>query len=437
MAVRFRIARPVVRAASLTMLLSLPPLSSSAPLPDVVRQVLESHPDVVSAAALVDAADARIRQSRSAYLPAVGLSYENSRSTEEISGASIDRDVDRLDATLRWNLFRGFADRHAVASASARKAASAAELDAAREALTLRVVEVYLDVLRNESLVAVSAAQIESLEALVARVTTRAEMGRISRVNVHQANTRLVQARNRHFQLRAALEGARLRFREITGLAPEALALPELDETIADQPVASLYRRAIEGNPRVVAARDAARSREADIGVARGELLPTVDLELRKRLSSDVAPESSIDIDSSVRVTVNYAFELGGGSLGRKAEAVSLKVSADARLASLEREIRADLAAVSRQLVEDRNIAPNLEENVDAAKAVVEAYHRQFDAGKRTLLDLLIAHADLYEAEAAVLENRFRRAAMVARIHFQMGQLRRVLLAGEEAATDT
>ncbi len=389
--------------------------------------MLDTHPDVVSATALVDAAKARIRQSRSAYLPAVGLSYETARSREEISGATIDRDVDRLDATLRWNLFRGFADREAVASAEARRAASAAELDAAREALTMQVVEAYLDVLRNEQLVAVSATQLESLEALVERVTTRAEMGRISKVNVHQANTRLVQARNRHFQLRAALEGAKLRFREITGLAPEALQLPSLDEAVADEPVETLYRRAMEGNPQIAAARETAQSREADIGVARGGLLPAVDLELRKRLFAEVSPDSSVDVDSSVRVTVNYAFEIGGGTTSRKAEAVSLKASADARLASLERRIRADLAALSRQLAEDRNIAPNLEENVASAKAVVKAYHLQFDAGKRTLLDLLVAYADLYQAEAAVLENRFRRAETAARIHFQTGRLRRVL----------
>ena len=419
--------RPVMRALACIVCLQSAQVSG-APLADVVRHVLDTHPDVVSARALLDAANERIRQSRSEYLPIAGLAYENSATTEEISGAVINRDTSRLDATLRWNLFRGFADRGAISSATANKAASVSDLDGTREALALKVLEIYLDVQRNRALVEVSVAQIESLEALAQRVGKRAELGRISRVTVHQANTRLVQARNRHIQLRAALSGSELRFREITGMAPDALELPRLDGQIADTPVEVLYRRAVSDNPRIQAARETARSRAADIDVARGGLMPTVDLELRKRLFADVEPDSSIDLDTSVRLVVNYDFPLGGASVSRKSEAISLKSAAEQRVAALEREVRADVAAVSRQLVEDRNIAPNLEENVAAARAVVKAYHLQFDAGKRTLLDLLTAYADLYQAEAAVLDNRFRQLASIGRIYYQLGSLQTQLL---------
>ncbi len=405
---------------------------AAATLPQVVRQVLDDHPDIASATALLAASKERIRQSRSELLPTVGLSYENARTTEDISGATIDRDTGRLDATLRWNLFRGFADRSAIKSATANQAASTAELEAASEALALQVLEVYLDVLRNEQLVKASESQIEALQKLAERVAMRAKMGRISKVTVHQANTRLVQAKNRHFQLRAALESSRLRFREITGMAPDHMALPTIDEAIADQAVDDIYRLAIRGNPRVEAARETALSREAEIGVARGAVLPSVDLELRKRMFSDVTPDSSIDLDSSVRLVVNYEFQLGGAAYSRKAEAASRKVAADARVASLEREIRAEIAALSRQLIEDRNIAPALAENVHSAQEVVKAYHLQFDAGRRTLLDLLTVYSDLYQAKAAVLENRFGRLLSAARLYARMGKLREKLLAAAD-----
>ena len=414
----------------LALLVCLEPIHvGAAPLADVVRHVLDTHPDVTSASALLDAAGERLRQSRSAYLPTAGLSWEQSTSTEDIGDASIDRDVSRLDATLRWNLFRGFADRSAVASSEAGEDASAAELAAVQESLALRVIEVYLDVLKNQRLVAVSAQQIESLTELTERVSTRAEMGRISKVTIHQAKTRLVQAKSRHFQLRAALEASRLRFREITGMAPDALETPRIDTAIADEPIEALYRKAIDGSPRIEAARKTLASREAEVGVAAGALLPTVDLELRKRLASDLSPEDSVDPDSTVRLVVNYAFETGGAGLGRKAEAVYRKQAAAARIASLEREIRADIASASRQLVEERNIAPSLAENVDSAEEVVKAYHLQFDAGRRTLLDLLTAYADLYQAQAAVVENRYRQMALAARIRSLTGKLRESLAA--------
>ena len=414
----------------LALLICFEPIHvGAAPLADVVRHVLDTHPDVSSASALLDAAEERLRQSRSAYLPTAGLSWERSSATEDVGDASIDRDVSRLDASLRWNLFRGFSDRSAMASARAEEEASVAELASVQESLALRVIEVYLDVLKNQQLVAVSTEQIASLTKLAERLGTRAEMGRISKVAIHQAKTRLVQAKSRHFQLRAALEASRLRFREITGMAPDALEAPQIDTVIADEPIDALYRKAIDGSPRIEEARKTLASRKADVGVAAGALLPTVDLELRKRLASDLSPEDMTDPDATVRLVVNYAFEIGGAGLSRKAEAAYRKQAAAAKIASLEREIRADIASASRQLVEERNIAPSLAENVDSAKEVVKAYHLQFDAGRRTLLDLLTAYADLYQARAAVVENRYRQMALAARIRSLTGELRESLLA--------
>lgn len=400
----------------------------SAPLPQVVRQVLDTHPDIASASALLAASAERVRQSRSELLPSIGLSYENAHTTEDVSATTIDRDTGRLDTTLRWNLFRGFADRSAIKSATANKAASTADLDATYEALSLQATQVYLDVLRNQELLNISATQIDALQKLAERVATRAKMGRISKVTVHQASTRLVRAKNRHFQLRAALAGSRLRFRQITGMEPDGLVLPDIDEAVVEKSINEIYRLAIAKNPQVEAALETAKGREADIGVARGALMPSVDLELRKRIFSEVTPDSSTDVDTSVRVVVNYEFQLGGASYSRKAEAVSLKAAADARVASLEREIKADVAALSRQLIEDRNIAPALVENVDSARAVVKAYYLQFDAGRRTLLDLLTVYSDLYDAQAAVLDNRFGRLTGAARLYARMGMLRDKLL---------
>lgn len=396
----------------------------AAPLADVVSETLKSHPDIESSQALLEASEERVKQARSAFLPSLGLTYENAQQTEDVSNATIDRDISRFDGSLTWNLYRGAADSSALKSARASKEASKDELSATREQLALGVIEVYLDVVKNQQLLEISQTLISDLQSLTDKLTRRAQIGRVSKVAVHQAQTRLVQATNRHFQLRAALSGAKLRFREITGQAPEELSEPVFADIVSgERSIDALYTEAVASNPRLVAARESAKSRKADIGVVGGSLLPSVDLELRKRIFSDVSPDSTTDTDSSLRVLVNYEMPLGGASFSRKAEAVDRKRAAEAKVASLERQIRAELGAQYRQLIEERNIAPNLVANVEAAKSVVAGYHRQFEAGRRTLLDLLTAYSDLYQARSSVVENRFAQLLSNARIHYQMGQL--------------
>jgi TolC family type I secretion outer membrane protein len=406
-------------------------VSVAAPLPDVVKQVLEAHPDIQSASALLDASAERIRQSRSEFLPSVGLAYEKSSVSEEASAVSTDRETGRLDATLKWNLFNGLADRHGVEAAEASNRASAADLEATREELALRVAESYLEVLKNQQTLQISAAHIQQLQKLVETVTTRAELGRISRVNIHQATTRLVQAQNRHFQLRAALSGGKLGFRQLTGQDATDLKLPELETDFSTQQIESLYQQAMANNPRLQAEKQRAKSRKADVGVAAAGLMPTVDLELRKRLFSDVSPDSSVDMDTSTRFMINYEIPLGGATFSRKREAIKRQYAATARIESVERDIKSSIGALYRQLLEERNIAPYLERNVTAAQEVVKAYHLQFNAGKRTLLDLLTAYSDLYLAEVSVLENKYSQLLSQTRLQNQLGTLGKNLLAGK------
>ena len=400
----------------------------AAPLPEVVQRVLQSHPDIESASALLAASAERIRQSRSNFLPSFGAVYENSRSREDISNTTTDRDINRLDASLKWNLFNGFADESGVRSARLSRQAAAYDLESARDDITLRVVESYLDVMKFQQLVDTSQAQITQLQKLVEAVTVRAEMGRISKVNVHQAKTRLIQAKNRHFQLRAALSGGKLGFRALTDEEASNLELPSFDRAMLQQPIEDLFQQAENANPRIKAEQRRAEARKSDIAVARAGLLPKVDIELRKRIFSDVQPDSSIDQDSSARFMINYEMPLGGATLSQKAEAIDRQKAAQARIQSVEKETRSSMGSLYRQLLEDRSIAPFLEENVVSAKEVVKAYHLQFDAGKRTLLDLLTAYSDLYQAEASVLENQFQQLVSSARLYFQLGTLREVLL---------
>ena len=121
----------------------------AAPLPEVVQQVLDAHPDVRSAQSC-SRPDEVARQARSAFYPTFGLDWRAADSRDEQLGNSLDRSIRRSEAVLSWNLFRGAADLHRSRSASEDREAAQADLDSAREQVALRITEVYLDVLRQQ-----------------------------------------------------------------------------------------------------------------------------------------------------------------------------------------------------------------------------------------------------------------------------------------------
>ena len=417
--------RSLRRLCALAVLASLALPSLAAPLPEVVRQVLEAHPDVRSARALLKAADEVASQARSAFYPTLGVTWLNADSRDEQLGASIDRNTRRSEAVLSWNLFRGAADVHASRSANEDRDAADADLDSAREQIALRIAEVYLDVLRQRQLTIYSDMLVGDYRRLRDQIEARAQAGRISQADVEQIKVNLIQVETRHALLAADLASAEYRFTRITGLAPEALTLPGFMALEWDQQ--TLLDAARERNPQLQAALRRVKARTEDIGVARGNLMPSIDLELSKRLSAHVDPAEVSDTVDSTQLSVSIEIPLGGASFSRVSEAAQRREAAQAAADSAMLDIDTRLAPQFNELEQLRRIRPRLIERIKASHRLVDAYALQFDAGRRSLSDLASAHVDRFNAHSDLLNNSVRQFTLEAGLLSLTGELRSAL----------
>ncbi len=397
---------------------------SAETLNNAVKQVLERHPDIHTAQALLDATTEKVKQARSNYYPVIGASSQHSNVQGQRGAQDEDYTAARTDAFLRWSLFNGFVDQFSVTARQHDHAASAAQLERAHEQTALLVTETYLDVLRSSALLQHTETYIEGLEKLVGLIQVRAELGRSAEAERHQAHARAIQAHNQRAQLLARLRGAKFKYEQLTGQAPTDLEYPEFKLNLVNEPLDALLQRAMHDNPGLRAALKTIEAREAEMGIARGISLPTVSLELRKRLLSDVGSPAEFDTDASAQLSLNYELPLGGAAQSRHAEASHLKQAARAEAERIALELRTTLGELHESLKEAIDIAPRLHENVDATTHVVSAYGLQFNAGKRSLLDLLSAWSDRYQAYASVVDNWHQQTLTIARLHALGGKLR-------------
>lgn len=78
-----------------------------------------------------------------------------------------------------------------------------------------------------------------------------------------------------------------------------------------------------ERNPRLRAALQRVSSRQADIGAARGSFMPSVHLELSKRLNNNTDPVPVTDSDHGGLVRINLDIPLGEEPLPGTAKPLS------------------------------------------------------------------------------------------------------------------
>jgi outer membrane protein TolC len=175
----------------------------------------------------------------------------------------------------------------------------------------------------------------------------------------------------------------------------------------------------------VLASAQSARGEE--IGVAAAALYPSFDLELRKRLVSEIDPIPQTETRHSAQIQFNYQLPLGGSSFSRKREAAQRKLAAQAAVDTELLQARIDILQRWSNWREAREIAPQLVERVAASESLVQAYDLQFDAARRSLNDLIAVREDRYRARVDLLENQIAQLANGAQVLSLLGRLRESL----------
>ncbi len=420
---------PTLALLALLALLACAP-ALAAPLPAVVDQVLQRHPDIRSSQALLDTTEAQIRQTRSDFYPTFGLNYRQSDARDSQSGIGIDRNTQRSNAVLRWNLFNGLTDSNRLRSAGFNRDAAVADLDDAHERIALEVTEAYAELVRLRQRMELSDALIQEIESLRESVKKRVEAGRVSPADLDQIQSDLIRIRYQQSQLRGQLGGSEYRFRQLTGQPAANLSSPWLEAPENARGLAQLQELLESENPRLRAGLQRVAARDAEVSAARGLYWPSLDLELNRRLYANISPAAVSDTERSSQISLNLEIPLGGKNFARVDETVERRKAAQAALDSLQIKLSSDLGALHQELAQARSIQPELIERVETTSRVYHAYRLQFDAGKRSLLDVATTQNERFSALGDVIDNRNLQLVDQARLLGMVGKLRQALANG-------
>lgn len=385
-------------------------------LQSLIEQALANNRDLRVAAANVAAARARIRVVRANQFPAIGVNGSATRTEQDgrSSGDGWSYSVQGGISSFELDLFGKLAN----ATAAQRDTALASEASArtVRLGLVSDLALAWATYAADRDLLAIARSTVSNAEASVRLTDARLKGGVSPRTDLSQAQQVLETARGDVASQKTALAQDINAIRLLVGADVDQALLPngiaEVNEGLGLLP-AGASSQVLLRRPDVVAAEYDLRAANADIGVARAQLFPSISLTGLLGFASDAL--SSLFDSGSFKATAGADASFSIFNAGGKSANVDVaKAQRDAALASYESAIQSAFREVADALADQGTLAERLRAAgayTAAAQDTARLTEATYREGIASSLDNLDAQRSLYSARKSEIAVRLQSAA--------------------------
>ncbi|MCJ2188407.1 efflux transporter outer membrane subunit [Novosphingobium beihaiensis] len=384
-------------------------------LQTLIEQALRNNRDLRVAAANVAAARARITVTRANQFPALDVqgSATHSETAGQVTGDGWSYSAQGGISSFELDLFGKLQN----ATEAQRNTALSTEASArtVRLGLVANLALAWAGYAADKDLLAIAQSTVANAEDSVRLTGARLKGGIAPRADLSRAQQVLETAKGDAATQTAALAQDINAIRLLVGAGFDRSLLPnsitEVSKGLAVLP-AGTSSEVLLRRPDVVSAEYALRSANADIGVARAELFPSISLTGLLGFASD-ALSSLFDhgsFTSTARGTASWSIFNAGG---KAANVKVAKAQRDAALATYEKAIQTAFREVSDALADQGTLAERLRAasaNTAAAQDTARLTEATYKRGIASSLDNLVAQRTLYTARRAEVAVRLQAA---------------------------
>jgi len=407
---------------------------SAATLQQAVQKTLQSNPEVQAGIQARNASEQNLKLSRSDYYPeiylaaAVGDENTDSPYTRSLASGSDSIDLTRKEVALvvKQLIYDGLATPQTVQTSESRLQASDMRLQAVMENISLRTTQVYLAVLREQQLLALAKENLQAHDKIHKRVKQRADRGVGRKADLNQVEGRLALAESQLIASETNLYNAKVNYLRVVGDMPEDdMLMPASLASALPVNLQEALDVSQQNNPRLKSAMAEVMAANAQRKVARSGFYPQLDLVFEQNWDENLDGVEGDNDGYSLMLKLRYNLFNGGGDRARSRQAAFRAEESKALQDRTQREIVEELNLAWTTYKAVRNQLIYLKQHVDASVQTQDAYDKQFNIGKRTLLDLLDARNELFQAKRAYASAQHDSLYQQYRILAAMGMLAR------------
>jgi adhesin transport system outer membrane protein len=412
-----RLLRPALLAGIVGVATS-PVFAAPFSINDALRMAVQTNPQIGEAAANKRATEAEMHQSQGTLLPQVRLEALGGPTRTNVTdsayftppgtppfGNGTWLPASKGSIVLRQILFDGFASINDIWRQAARVDSAAARTHERTELVALDASEAYINVVRYTRLVALADENLRAHRKILSNVQQRFSGGRAGEGDLEQTKERVRAAEAALTDFRHSLSDAQAAFRKVIGVSPFNLRapgrLPGLPAS-RDQVLAITLRN----NPTIKAAQSDADAARYAFHQTAGAFMPTISLEARTTRGNNADGFFGWYSQNSVQAVASWDLFRGGQDTWKRAEASERYTQANMAHAKLQRDAfeSVDKAWGARTIVAQR--IAELQGQIGSDRKVITAYSKEYDLGQRSLIDLLNAENQLFNAEVSLESSR-------------------------------
>ena len=375
-------------------------------LQDAIRRAVRTHPSIGEATANRRATDAELRQSQGVLLPQIRLDVFKGAERRDLAlsagipGNNTWRDGYTSSVVVRQLLFDGFASLNQVWRQTARVESAAYRVRERSELTALDAAEAYIDVVRYSVLIRLAQDNLAAHQIILKNVRARYAGGRSGEGDLQQAQERVSGAQAALAEFKVEYDSARARYRNIIGIEPTNLRFPGrvagLPRT-RDEALALAWR----DNATLRAAGADAKAARYDFESSKGNLTPSIWIEGRATRAQDSDFYAGSRDELSGKFVMSWDVFRGGIDTWRRSELGERYIESQQRQARLQRAtVESIEKAWSARTITEERIA-SLRSQINAGVKVLQSYRSEYELGQRTLIDLLNAQTQLFNAQVS------------------------------------
>lgn len=422
------------RAAAPILLMAIVVTASQAfaqQLQEELLSLLSQHPQILEQQARVESARKGIKRAFSGYLPRIDLNGN-------VGPATIDTDQRRdlglpqwsetqtiAGVTVTQNLFNGFETPSQVRIARLQTAVAEATLEGTRQNVLFDGINAYLDVLRQKQLLALARLNEESIKLQARLEDERVERGAGIAVDVLSAKSRLQIAKEERVAFEGSLDNAVSRYIQVFNHAPDVdgMSDPVPPEHLLPATVDESVDVATNENPAITSSLSTVEVAAERRRLARSGYFPTIDVVANANYEEDfdLRPGRRTDYSLLLQATWNL-FNGFATSASVAQSAYDYRASQDNHNFVVRSVVQSTRTAW-QQLVTARQRVDLLENAVNIAAEVLDARRRLRQAGKETVVNVLLAEAEVNRARISLTDASYDAVTAVYRLLQSMGRL--------------
>jgi len=413
---------------------------SALTMQEGVDEVLSTNPVVLERLHNYRATLEDLRTSESQYLPS--LDYAGTIARERTNNAntayqSVSLTSYQHSLQLTQNLFNGFGTVYEVDYNKARILAAANfYIENANDA-AYQLVSTYINVLKNRDLLCIAEANVKFNEEIYSKVNKLYNAGMTTRSESEKADTSLSLAKSNYVVAKNNLADSLFNLERVLGRHVTVGEIKDI-KFAGDVPATleEMKEYAKVHNPSVLVRDYNIKAAKAQKSASYKNYYPKIDAFARKTWGNDLSGIDGKDTRSAIGLTLSYNLYRGGADESQIQKNLSKVYQENENKRDTIRKLneQGELSWSAKTYLTEQLV--HLKRYNETSAKTLELYQKEYDLGRRTLLDLLVAQNDYIAAQSQIVVAENNLLFSYYRIYDAMGSMVEEVL-GSNAKTYT